>query len=151
MALVVLFQLLYVGDCMFHEGALLSTWDIRHERFGWMLVWGSVVWVPFTFSLQAYYLVDHTPALSPGALAAIAALSIAGYVVFRGSNLQKHRFRLDLSPGMTGPMQVYGRGDLDFSERLEVEFDYVENVSLARDVSILFQTIPVVLRGNGAY
>jgi exopolysaccharide biosynthesis polyprenyl glycosylphosphotransferase len=65
--------------------------------------------------------------------------------------LPEHRFRLDLSPGMTGPMQVYGRGDLDFSERLEVEFDYVENVSLARDVSILFQTIPVVLRGNGAY
>jgi exopolysaccharide biosynthesis polyprenyl glycosylphosphotransferase len=65
--------------------------------------------------------------------------------------LPEHRFRLDLSPGMTGPMQVYGRGDLDFSERLAVEFDYVENVSLARDVSILFQTIPVVLRGSGAY
>ena len=65
--------------------------------------------------------------------------------------LPEHRFRLDLSPGMTGPMQVYGRGDLEFSERLAVEFDYVENVSLSRDVSILFQTIPVVLRGNGAY
>jgi hypothetical protein len=95
MALVVLFQLVYVGDCMFHEAAILSTWDIRHERFGWMLAWGSLVWVPFTFSLQAYYLVDHTPALSPGALAAIAALNAAGYTVFRGSNLQKHRFRLD--------------------------------------------------------
>jgi exopolysaccharide biosynthesis polyprenyl glycosylphosphotransferase len=65
--------------------------------------------------------------------------------------LPEHRFRLDLSPGMTGPMQVYGRGDLDFSERLAVEFDYVENVSLARDLSILFQTIPAVLRGSGAY
>jgi hypothetical protein len=95
MALLVLFQLLYVGDCMFHEAAILSTWDIRHERFGWMLAWGSLVWVPFTFSLQAYYLVDHTPALPPAGLAAIAALSVAGYVVFRGSNLQKHRFRLD--------------------------------------------------------
>ena len=48
-------------------------------------------------------------------------------------------------------MQVYGRGDLDFTERLAVEFDYVENLSLARDLRILFQTIPVVLRGNGAY
>ena len=36
-------------------------------------------------------------------------------------------------------------------ERLAVEFDYVENVSLARDLRILFQTIPVVLRGDGAY
>jgi exopolysaccharide biosynthesis polyprenyl glycosylphosphotransferase len=63
----------------------------------------------------------------------------------------EHRFRLDVKPGMTGPMQVYGRGDLDFGERLAVEFDYVENVSLARDLRILFQTIPVVLRGSGAY
>ena len=95
MALIVLFQLLYVGDCLFHEAAILSTWDVRHERFGWMLAWGNLVWVPFTFSLQAYYLVDHTPALSPTALAAITALALAGYAVFRGSNLQKHRFRLD--------------------------------------------------------
>jgi exopolysaccharide biosynthesis polyprenyl glycosylphosphotransferase len=63
----------------------------------------------------------------------------------------EHAFRLDVKPGMTGPMQVYGRGDLDFAERLAVEFDYVENVSLARDLRILFQTIPVVLRGSGAY
>jgi exopolysaccharide biosynthesis polyprenyl glycosylphosphotransferase len=63
----------------------------------------------------------------------------------------EHRFRLDVKPGMTGPMQVYGRGDLDFAERLAVEFDYVENLSLARDLRILLQTIPVVLRGSGAY
>jgi exopolysaccharide biosynthesis polyprenyl glycosylphosphotransferase len=63
----------------------------------------------------------------------------------------EHRFRLQVKPGMTGPMQVYGRGDLDFSERLAVEFDYVENVSLARDLRILVQTLPVVLRGSGAY
>jgi exopolysaccharide biosynthesis polyprenyl glycosylphosphotransferase len=63
----------------------------------------------------------------------------------------EHRFRLQVKPGMTGPMQVYGRGDLDFGERLAVEFDYVENLSLARDLRILVQTMPVVLRGSGAY
>jgi exopolysaccharide biosynthesis polyprenyl glycosylphosphotransferase len=65
--------------------------------------------------------------------------------------LPEHRFRLDLKPGMTGPMQVSGRGELTFSERLAVELDYVENLSLARDLSILLQTIPAVLRGTGAY
>jgi lipopolysaccharide/colanic/teichoic acid biosynthesis glycosyltransferase len=63
----------------------------------------------------------------------------------------EHRFRLQVKPGMTGPMQVYGRGDLDFGERLAVEFDYVENLSLARDLRILVQTLPVVMRGSGAY
>jgi exopolysaccharide biosynthesis polyprenyl glycosylphosphotransferase len=63
----------------------------------------------------------------------------------------EHRFRLDVKPGMTGPMQVYGRGDLTFSERLAVELDYVENPSLGRDLRILLQTIPEALRGRGAY
>ena len=52
---------------------------------------------------------------------------------------------------MTGPMQVFGRGELGFSERLAVELDYVERISLARDVWILLQTLPALLRGTGAY
>jgi exopolysaccharide biosynthesis polyprenyl glycosylphosphotransferase len=63
----------------------------------------------------------------------------------------EHRFRLEVTPGMTGPMQVSGRGELNFSERLAVELDYVENLSMARDLSILLQTIPAVVRGTGAY
>jgi len=63
----------------------------------------------------------------------------------------EHRFRLDVKPGMTGPMQVHGRGELNFAERLAVELDYVENLSFARDMRILMQTVPVVLRGTGAY
>jgi exopolysaccharide biosynthesis polyprenyl glycosylphosphotransferase len=63
----------------------------------------------------------------------------------------EHRFRLSVKPGLTGPMQVFGRGDLTFQERLAVELDYIENVSLARDLKILAQTIPVALRGDGAY
>jgi exopolysaccharide biosynthesis polyprenyl glycosylphosphotransferase len=63
----------------------------------------------------------------------------------------EHRFRLQVKPGMTGPMQVFGRGELAFDERLAVELDYVEKISLARDLWILLQTLPVTLRGTGAY
>jgi exopolysaccharide biosynthesis polyprenyl glycosylphosphotransferase len=63
----------------------------------------------------------------------------------------EHRFRLQVKPGMTGPMQVSGRGELAFDERLAVEMDYVERISLARDLWILIQTLPVTLRGTGAY
>jgi exopolysaccharide biosynthesis polyprenyl glycosylphosphotransferase len=62
-----------------------------------------------------------------------------------------HRFRLDVRPGMTGPMQVFGRGELTFAERLAVERDYVENMSLGRDLRILFQTVPAIVRGTGAF
>ena len=63
----------------------------------------------------------------------------------------EHAFRLQVKPGITGPMQVHGRGDLTFGERLAVELDYVENISLGRDARILLLTIPAVLRGTGAY
>ncbi len=61
------------------------------------------------------------------------------------------RRRLTVKPGMTGPMQVNGRGDLSFEERLRLEIDYIEHYSLLRDVQILLQTVPAVLRGRGAY
>jgi lipopolysaccharide/colanic/teichoic acid biosynthesis glycosyltransferase len=63
----------------------------------------------------------------------------------------EHRFRLAVKPGLTGPMQVYGRGELTFTERLAVELDYVENLSLAQDLKILATTLPAVVRGRGAY
>ena len=63
----------------------------------------------------------------------------------------EHQFRLQVKPGMTGPMQVYGRGELTFDERLAVEREYVENLSLARDIRLVLMTLPVVFRRSGAY
>jgi lipopolysaccharide/colanic/teichoic acid biosynthesis glycosyltransferase len=63
----------------------------------------------------------------------------------------EQRFRLAVKPGMTGPMQVFGRGALSFEERLAVERDYIENLTLGRDLRILALTIPTALTGRGAY
>jgi exopolysaccharide biosynthesis polyprenyl glycosylphosphotransferase len=61
------------------------------------------------------------------------------------------RFRLEMRPGITGPMQVHGRGELTFQERMSVEREYVENYSLRKDLKILFQTFAAVIHGRGAY
>jgi exopolysaccharide biosynthesis polyprenyl glycosylphosphotransferase len=63
----------------------------------------------------------------------------------------EHLFRLAVKPGLTGPMQVYGRGQLTFDERLAVERDYIENLSLGRDLRILALTLTAVVGGRGAY
>jgi lipopolysaccharide/colanic/teichoic acid biosynthesis glycosyltransferase/GT2 family glycosyltransferase len=60
------------------------------------------------------------------------------------------RRRLAVKPGMTGPMQVNGRGDLPLSDRLRLEIEYIENYSLWRDLQILVQTLPAVWNGKGA-
>ncbi|MFL5780923.1 MAG: sugar transferase [Thermoleophilaceae bacterium] len=61
------------------------------------------------------------------------------------------RFRLEMRPGITGPMQVHGRGELSFNERMSVEREYVENYSLRKDVKILCQTFATVVSGRGAF
>ena len=61
-----------------------------------------------------------------------------------------HRRRLAVKPGLTGPMQVNGRGDLPLDQRVRLELDYIENYSLRRDLVILLKTIPAVFKGDGA-
>lgn len=61
------------------------------------------------------------------------------------------RFRLDVKPGITGPMQVFGRGQLTFEERLAVEREYIENFSFSRDLLLLALTLGVVVGRHGAY
>ncbi len=95
MLLVCAFQLFYVADFYWFEEAMLSTWDINYENYGFMLAFGFVTWMPFTFSLQAQYLVHHDPELSVAAAGLFTALNFAGYYVFRTANLQKHRFRTE--------------------------------------------------------
>ena len=58
---------------------------------------------------------------------------------------------MKVRPGITGPMQVFGRGELRFEERLAVEREYIENLSLARDARILLLTMPVVFGRRGAF
>jgi exopolysaccharide biosynthesis polyprenyl glycosylphosphotransferase len=64
---------------------------------------------------------------------------------------ETQRFRLQMRPGLTGPMQVHGRGELNFQERLAVEREYVENYSIRKDVKILMRTVSIIWRGRGAY
>ncbi len=64
---------------------------------------------------------------------------------------ETQRFRLEMRPGLTGPMQVHGRGRLNFQERLAVEREYVENYSLRKDIKILFRTVSAIFGARGAY
>jgi exopolysaccharide biosynthesis polyprenyl glycosylphosphotransferase len=63
---------------------------------------------------------------------------------------ERQRGRLAIKPGITGPMQVYGRSDLTFEERLAMERDYLDNLSLLTDLAILLRTPGAVIRGDSA-
>ncbi|KAL8588777.1 hypothetical protein ACOMHN_035273 [Nucella lapillus] len=47
LTMVCVFQFAYVADALFFEDAILTTMDIVHDGFGFMLAFGHLVWVPF--------------------------------------------------------------------------------------------------------
>jgi exopolysaccharide biosynthesis polyprenyl glycosylphosphotransferase len=59
--------------------------------------------------------------------------------------------RLHVRPGITGLWQVSGRSDLTWEQSLRLDLRYVDNWSMALDLSILWRTIRAVLGGGGAY
>ncbi len=59
--------------------------------------------------------------------------------------------RLEVRPGITGLWQVRGRSDISFSRLVRWDIWYINNWSFWLDLNILLQTIPVVLKGKGAY
>ena len=95
MALYQAFTFLYVLNYFQFEHGMIHTWDIISERFGWMLVWGDYVLVPFFYCLPGWWLVHAPDPLSPAAAMAIVLLFVLGFWLFRGANQQKHGFKRD--------------------------------------------------------
>ncbi len=58
---------------------------------------------------------------------------------------------LTVRPGITGLWQVSGRSDITYDERVRLDMYYIRNWSIWLDLQLLFQTIPAVLKGRGAY
>jgi len=95
MYLVNAFQLIYIVDALWFEQAILTTMDITTDGFGFMLVFGDLAWVPFTYSLQARYLAAFKSGVNMGTLTVIWIIctKLVGMAIFRGANGQKNKFR----------------------------------------------------------
>ena len=62
---------------------------------------------------------------------------------------ERERLRFRALPGITGLAQVSGRNFLSWDERLELDVEYVEVMSLRVDLNILARTVITVLRREG--
>jgi len=59
--------------------------------------------------------------------------------------------RLEVRPGITGLWQIRGRSNISFSRLVKWDVWYINNWSFWLDLNIFVQTVPVVLKGKGAY
>lgn len=62
-----------------------------------------------------------------------------------------HKDRLKVTPGLTGLWQVSGRSQVPFDEMVRLDLHYISHWSLGLDLKIMWKTIPVMVRGDGAY
>jgi delta14-sterol reductase len=103
------FWFAYLLNYFQFEYGMLHTWDIIAEHFGWMLIWGDYVLVPFFYSIAGWYLVDQREPLSTAAAVALCGLYLVGFVLFRGANEQKHQFKTNPQAAIWGkPAQAMG-------------------------------------------
>ena len=58
----------------------------------------------------------------------------------------EQRRRFDIRPGVTGWAQVNGRKEISWDKRIELDLEYIDNLSFAFDLKIFFLTIHKVLR-----
>jgi exopolysaccharide biosynthesis polyprenyl glycosylphosphotransferase len=60
-----------------------------------------------------------------------------------------YRTRLHLAPGMTGHWQVLGSSRLPLQEMVAIDYLYVANWSIWKDMQYLLRTVPHVVTGRG--
>ena len=56
-----------------------------------------------------------------------------------------------IRPGLTCYWQVSGRADVKWAQWIEMDLDYIENMSITEDIKLILKTFPVVIKGEGAY
>ncbi|KAI8563144.1 hypothetical protein RHMOL_Rhmol03G0090000 [Rhododendron molle] len=72
------------STCMWNSGATLR-WDIIAEKLGFMLVFGDLVWIPFTFSIQGWWLLSNKVELTTAAVIANCIVFLIGFsLLFEG-------------------------------------------------------------------
>jgi delta24(24(1))-sterol reductase len=77
------------------EECIPTTWDIFHEKWGWMLLFWNLVGVPWVYSFNSYWLLANSSVThSPLFMAALfIALGVA-YYVWDTAQSQKNHYRM---------------------------------------------------------
>jgi len=88
-----IFWWLYLFTHYIREDFMITTWDILAENFGFMLVWGDTVYLPFLYSIIGWFMADYRVEMKDPWMAALILLHAVSHYVFRSANWQKFDFK----------------------------------------------------------
>mmetsp|Transcript_17485 Transcript_17485/g.47704 ORF Transcript_17485/g.47704 Transcript_17485/m.47704 type:complete len:453 (+) Transcript_17485:207-1565(+) len=93
MACSVAIQMIYLSKFYYWEMGYMRSMDIQHDRAGYYICWGCLVWVPAVYTSQAFYLTSNAPDISLGtALAIFTAGALCVWINY-DSDHQRYMFR----------------------------------------------------------
>ena len=104
MLVAVALQLLYITKFFIWETGYLSSLDIMHDRAGYYICWGCLVWILGVYTSPTMYLVNHPNHLSDFAAASILLVGAASILVNFWADRQRQRVRL-----LQGQCTVWGK------------------------------------------
>ncbi|XP_024364131.1 7-dehydrocholesterol reductase [Physcomitrium patens] len=86
-------MLVYITKFFWWEAGYWNSMDIAHDRAGFYIVWGCLVWVPSVYTSPALYLVNHPVELGMPLAAAITAAGLLCIWINYDADLQRQTFR----------------------------------------------------------
>lgn len=109
-------QLLYVAKFFWWETGYLRSLDMMHDRAGFYICWGCLVWVPSIYTSGTLYLVDHPQHLGAPLCALIFLAGAASIAIGYWADLQRQRVR-----ATSGQCTVWGRAPILIRARYHTE------------------------------
>lgn len=104
MFVAVSLQLLYVTKFFFWEKGYLRSLDIMHDRAGYYICWGCLVWLPCIYTSPALYLVTHPNHLGVLTSSIILTIGAAAILINYLSDRQRQLVR-----HLNGDCKVWGK------------------------------------------
>ena len=93
MAVAVALQLVYIAKFFWWETGYLRSLDIMHDRAGFYICWGCLVWVPSVYTSSTLWLVGHPVHLGAPLALALFALGVAAVFTNYAADAQRMRVR----------------------------------------------------------
>jgi 7-dehydrocholesterol reductase len=116
MVVAVALQMIYIGKFFVWESGYLRSLDIMHDRAGFYICWGCLVWVPAIYTSPTLYLVNHPNHLGIFTASLIFVLGAACILINYWADRQRQRVRMT-----NGKCTVWGKEPVLTKARYKTE------------------------------
>jgi 7-dehydrocholesterol reductase len=154
-------QLVYIAKFYWWETGYLRSLDIMHDRAGFYICWGCLVWVPAIYTSSTLYLVGHANHLGAPLAILLFVCGTASIFINYAADAQRQRVRAtngDTTVWGKKPVLVVGHYTTESGEKKESlllasgfwgisrHFHYVPEI-----LGALFWTLPALFGGAIPY